>query len=236
MITLADVQRYIGVEPDGLFGPRTLAAIAKALGIEGHNRVMSEPDVFFDDVRDITEGLDQTQVDVINMLLEDVGHWPTSWLAYGLATGWHEAYLRPIKEKGGNSYFHQMYDIQGKRPRIAKALGNVNPGDGIKYAGRGLVQLTGRTNYWNASERFGVDFIEYPDRVLELEWAVKIMVWGMETGAFTGVSLSAFLSRDFEEHPSFRKARAIINGSDKANLIADYALEFQSAAITGGWK
>jgi predicted chitinase len=36
-----------------------------------------------------------------------------------------------------------MYDINGRRPAKALKLGNVNPGDGVRFHGRGYVQLTG---------------------------------------------------------------------------------------------
>jgi predicted chitinase len=40
-----------------------------------------------------------------------------------------------------------------------KDLGNTNPGDGRKFKGRGLIQLTGRSNYKSAGEYFNKDFI-----------------------------------------------------------------------------
>ena len=48
--------------------------------------------------------------------------------------------MRPINEFGGNAYFKKMYDIKGDRPSKARELGNLSPGDGIKYHGRGYVQ------------------------------------------------------------------------------------------------
>ncbi|MGB6907002.1 MAG: hypothetical protein WBE04_07790, partial [Methyloceanibacter sp.] len=47
------------------------------------------------------------------------------WLAYALATTYHETgfTMRPIHEKGGAKYFFDMYDRDGKRPKVAKDLG-----------------------------------------------------------------------------------------------------------------
>lgn len=53
----------------------------------------------------------------------------------------------PIREYGNVAYFTKMYDIKGARPAKAKELGNLAPGDGAKYCGRGFVQTTGKNNY-----------------------------------------------------------------------------------------
>src|SRR3546814_6075636 len=62
-----------------------------------------------------------------------------------------------------------MYDIRGDRPAKARELGNLTPGDGAKYAGRGYVQLTGKSNYVKATAKlremgFTVDLVAEPDR------------------------------------------------------------------------
>src|SRR4051812_20537021 len=65
-------------------------------------------------------------------------------VAYILATIYHETNgkMQPVKEMGGKGYFTRMYDIMGSRRKLAIANGNVHPGDGATFYGRGLVQIT----------------------------------------------------------------------------------------------
>lgn len=48
-------------------------------------------------------------------------------------------------------------------------LGNVNPGDGVRYKGAGYIELTGRYNYTEASKRLGIDLVNHPELALEPE-------------------------------------------------------------------
>jgi putative chitinase len=56
-------------------------------------------------------------------------------------------------------------------------MGNLDEGDGWKYRGRGLIQLTGKDNYQLASDALGVDFIADPDLVLTKEYAALTAAW-----------------------------------------------------------
>ncbi len=148
-----------------------------------------------------------------------------SWVAYALATAWHETAhsMQPIKEFGGPTYFKRMYDSEGQKPQLAKRLGNIHPGDGVKFAGRGYVQLTGRDNY----ERYGI--ADRPDDAMKPDVAARILRDGMEHGRFTGKKLADYLPGDYVG------ARRIINGTDKAHEIAGHAHAFETALIAGGW-
>jgi putative chitinase len=46
-------------------------------------------------------------------------------------------------------------------------LGNTEPGDGQRFKGRGLIQVTGRANYAKAAEALGPNFLERPELLNE---------------------------------------------------------------------
>ena len=155
-------------------------------------------------------------------------------LAYILATVYHETNrtMEPIKEYGGPKYFHKMYDKNGSRPHVAKQLGNTNAGDGVKFAGRGFVQLTGRANYKKASDKLGTDFVKDPDAVMSSLHVSGILVVGMLEGWFTGRKLSDYITLTKSDYVGARK---IINGVDKKHVIAKYAHRFDRLLLEDGY-
>lgn len=198
------------------------------------------PGVFFDACRHGIMGptLDQGEVDGANAILEAMQGTPRSWCAYALATAWHETAhsMQPIHEMGGPNYFFRMYDIGGNRPSLAKANGNTQPGDGAKYAGRGYVQLTWRNNYRRAGQELGEPLEDQPELAMLPAIAAKIMRKGMEEGWFTGRKLATYLPTNGNALTSaFVNARRIINGTDRAQDIANYAVAFQSALEKAAW-
>ena len=59
----------------------------------------------------------------------------------------------------------------------AGRMGNLQDGDGWKFHGRGLIQLTGRENYANCGNGIGVDLIDNPDLLLTPQYAVLSAGW-----------------------------------------------------------
>ncbi|HVL74231.1 MAG TPA: glycoside hydrolase family 19 protein [Beijerinckiaceae bacterium] len=188
---------------------------------------------FFNAVRADFGRLSQQQVDGFNAVLDAWGDADPRFTAYALATAWHETArtMQPIKEHGGAAYFKRMYDIEGERPHVARALGNLTPGDGARFAGRGYVQLTGRANYAKAGTRVGRDLIGNPDLAMQPDIAARIMVAGMREGWFTGKRLADYFNGSVDDP---RNARRIINGIDKADVIAGYHRSFLKALQAAG--
>jgi putative chitinase len=195
---------------------------------------------FFDAARAGLLGptLDDNEVSGCNGLIDAMSGLPLSWTAYALATAYHETAhtMAPVKEYGGDRYFHRMYDPFGARPNLARKMGNVIAGDGVKYSGRGFVQLTWQVNYQMAGAKLGHDLAGNPDLAMRPDIAALIMRMGMVEGWFTGKNFARYLpvtGRANEQQ--FEGARRIINGTDKDKLIASYAAKFQRYLIAASW-
>lgn len=80
-------------------------------------------------------------------------------------------------ESGSLRYVREL--ASGKAYEGRKDLGNVQPGDGVMYKGRGLIQLTGRANYeaFNGFLDDDVDVVEHPEKVEEPELATLVAGW-----------------------------------------------------------
>lgn len=62
----------------------------------------------------------------------------------------------------------------GKAYEGRKDLGNIQPGDGVRYKGRGIFQLTGRSNYAYYGKLLGLDLEGNPELAAKPEVSVQI--------------------------------------------------------------
>lgn len=196
--------------------------------------------VFFDVCRHSVMGptLDGDEVSGSEAILDAMAGAPLAYTAYALATAWHETAhtMQPIREMGGPAYLTRMYDPEGNRRALARRMGNTKPGDGARFCGRGYVQLTWRNNYRLLGAKLGLPLEAQPDLALRPDVAAKIMRQGMTEGLFTGRAFRhALPAKGTTSKAQFVEARRIINGVDKAGLIAGYALDFQKALVKAGW-
>jgi hypothetical protein len=189
---------------------------------------------FFAAVRPLFGGaLSQSQVDGINVIIaawDAYGDADRAKLAYILATAFHETAqtMQPVKE---TQYTANVPSDSLVKARLTKAwkAGKLK----VKrdywsggYFGRGLVQLTHAANYQKAGEKLGVDLISKPSLALQPDISARILITGMLEGWFTGKKLSDYGA-------DFKAARAVVNGNDRASLIADHAETFLKALRAG---
>ena len=138
MFDVAKVQRRLGVRADGVLGPITLGAIFMRSG--------ASPAV--------AQMLASTGVAALEgAVILDSG----LRLAHFIAQTGHES-----------MGFGRFTEIWGPTPAQTRYegradLGNVNPGDGYRYRGRGPIQITGRSNYRRYGQMIGVDLEGNPD-------------------------------------------------------------------------
>lgn len=189
---------------------------------------------FYQRIREekLIKTLTQKQVDSIDTILlewENSGYTDIRWLAYMLATTYHEtaATMRPIEEYG-----------KGKTRPYGKKLKH----SGLPYTapdkiyfGRGYVQLTWYENYELMSRLLFNDkrLLVEPELALDNSIAAKVMFEGMTKGSssfgdFTGKCLEMYINDKICDYVGARK---IINGTDKAELIAGYAKKFQCSLV-----
>lgn len=154
------------------------------------------------------------------------------WLAYMLGTVHHETgrTMQPVRETFASSDAQAIARLN--RAYAAGVLTWVRTpywqpdASGKSWFGRGLVQITHRDNYKKLGAAIGVNLIADPGLALQLNTALDIMFVGMRRGLFTGVKLSDRFSGAVER---WRHARQIINGLERADLVASYAKAYYGA-------
>lgn len=201
---------------------------------------------FFPAIREtvFTGHLSQPQVDGINVVLDaweapKAFSWLVSpmspdirWLGYMFGTDYHETAMtmQPIREMGGTAYLTRNYDVNGNNPSRARSMGNTNPGDGVKYCGKGFVQITWKNNYARMGKLLGFDLVNNPDLAMDPKIAVQIMFRGMTDpnprNTFSGVNLQHYI---YGQRGDWVGARHVINGTDHAEMIAETAEHFYNA-------
>lgn len=186
----------------------------------------SDMKVFFDMYRLHFGALNQSQVDGLNYLVPKLlaeKELSLHQIAYILATVKHECADRwqPVTEFISDTTAERNY---GYHTALGRRLGNIRPGQGALYKGRGYVQITGRRNYQVMSDMLKVDLVAAPEKTLEHDISYKILVRGMMDGSFTGKSLPDYVNHSSKD---YRQARRVVNGMDKSMLIAGYANKFE---------
>jgi len=127
------------------------------------------------------------------------------------AAGKSDEELDTIK-KDPSKMGEMMY---GAGTKMGQAMGNLEPGDGFKFRGRGFIQLTGKNNYSAASkEIYGDDrLIKDPDLVNQPAVAAEVTAWYMKKG---------------------KSSMAKSMGIDEKNMTQDQANLLATSQVAGG--
>lgn len=228
-MAVIDMQKELRVLADGWWGDDTHKAFLAAKRELDFNWVY---------LRRKLGSFSQSQVDGFNLIMDacNRARLRPQHAAYILATTWHETAfkMQPIAEfgKGSKKRYGQwftnskgvVYGIRNGDKHHPVYLRSEYP---HLYYGRGYPQLTWLDNYIKASEELGVDFANNPDLALEPHHSADIIVIGSMQGWFTRKSIPDRIT--FGTYKEFVAARGVINGSDKAAVIANYAQTFLTA-------
>jgi len=130
------LQTIVGVHADGIIGRGTLSALFRKLGA---SNVRAEELALAANVHMRTYGILDNSLRFIHFMAQ-------------------------LTHESGN--FRYMEEIaSGKAYEGRKDLGNIHAGDGVRYKGRGPIQLTGRANYRKYGQQLGIDFENNPQIV-----------------------------------------------------------------------
>ena len=153
-------------------------------------------------------------------------------LAYILASVFHETGGRmvPVRETfastdaGAIAALDKAYKA-GRLGQVSKPYWRKGA-NGKAYFGRGDIQLTHEENYKVLGERIDVDLVGNPSLALDLDISAEIAIVGMLEGLFTKKKLTDYFNLKKDDPIG---ARAVVNGTDKAKLIAGYYKSFLDA-------
>lgn len=118
-------------------------------------------------------------------------------------------------ESGGFKYMREL--DSGERYEGRRDLGNTQPGDGRRYKGRGFIQVTGRSNYTQASAALGLDLVGNPELAESVENAARISAWYWKTRNITEPA----------DRGDFIRVTRLINGG--TNGLADREQRYAQA-------
>lgn len=113
-------------------------------------------------------------------------------------------------ESGGFHYVRELATGGAYEGRVD--LGNTQPGDGIRYKGRGLIQITGRANYKSCGDALGENLIDMPELLEQPELACRSAAWFWSTKKLNEIA-------DQDTLEAFIKITKRVNGG--TNGLAD---------------
>lgn len=128
------LQATLGVTQDGVLGPVTYTALFRKLG---------------------------ATVDRAQELALAAVRWFPEYGVLGGELRLAHFLAQLVHESGSFRYMEEL--ASGKAYEGRADLGNTQPGDGVRFKGRGVLQITGRSNYRRFGRKIGVDIERHPE-------------------------------------------------------------------------
>lgn len=163
-------QHSRGLVVDGIVGSRTWTALG--VHVEGEPpEVPIRPGFNEKQLRDIMPRLSAARAS------ECLPHLDVAMAEADILTPARQAaFLAQLAHESGElRYFEEL--ASGELYEGRQDLGNVHPGDGRRYKGRGPIQLTGRANYRAAGHALGVDLEAHPQRAADVDVGFRVAAW-----------------------------------------------------------
>lgn len=112
---------------------------------------------FIDPLNDVLQRFEINTPQRIRMFLAQIGH--------------ESAQFRYLEELASGEAYENRKD-----------LGNTSPGDGVRYKGRGVIQITGKSNYALAALALDLPLLEHPELLAQLPHALESAGWFWSNG------------------------------------------------------
>ena len=161
-------QQAKGLGVDGVAGPKTWAALAAA---PQPDPVSTAGGVSVRQLRALMPHLPAGRAK------EVLPHLNKAMAEAGINTPKRQAaFLAQLAHESAEfRYFEEL--ASGAAYEGREDLGNIHPGDGVRYKGRGPIQLTGRANYRAAGQALGIDLEGNPKRAADVDVGFRTAAW-----------------------------------------------------------
>lgn len=204
---------------DGLYGKKTQAAI----------------DEFKEKYNITDEEVDEKLSEVImSMMPDSADTFTDKFIKVAKAMGasvQQAAYMLATFKHETNGTFKPVEEAYWLSTSAREKYLNSKP-YGVRWSGRGYVQVTWEDNYKMYEKLFQIPFTQEPEIMLDADVALLVGVHGCMTGLFTTKKLSDYINNNGTD---YLHARKVVNGMDDAELIAGYAKEYEKALTKGGY-